>query len=111
MLTINVSVLVRADKARPKGNEFMALSPRQKKTVMKKHQRHDKDSGSAEVQIALLTKKIDKLVKHLKTSPKDNHSRRGLLGMISQRKKLMKHLKNKDDKKYAKVIKELNLKG
>ncbi len=78
---------------------------------MKGHQRHDKDSGSAEVQIALFTRKIDELVRHLKNNPKDNHSRRGLLGMISQRKKLLKHLKENNEAEYKKVTKALGLKA
>ena len=89
----------------------MALSARQKTNATKKFQRHEKDSGSAEYQIALFTAKIKKLVSHLKKSPKDKHSRRGLLGMVSQRKKLMKYLKAHDEKKYKKTIKNLGLKG
>lgn len=89
----------------------MALSARQKNNVTKKFKRHETDSGSAEYQIALFTAKIKKLVSHLKKNAKDKHSRRGLLGMVSQRKKLMKFLKENDEKKYKKVIKELELKG
>lgn len=89
----------------------MALTSRQKKNTIKNHQRHAKDSGSAEVQIALFSRKIDSLVKHLRKSPKDKHSRRGLLGMIAQRKKLLKYLKAADEKKYKKVTKQLGLKS
>jgi len=89
----------------------MALSPRQKKNATKTFQRHEKDSGSAEYQIALFTAKIKKLVSHLKKNPKDKHSRRGLLGMVSQRKKLLKFLKAQDEKKYKKTIKSLEIKG
>ena len=89
----------------------MALSKLQKQRVTKKFQNHEKDSGSAEYQIALFSEKIKKLVAHLKKNPKDTHSRRGLLGMVQQRKKLMSYLRNTDEKKYAKIVKELKLKG
>ena len=89
----------------------MALSKNQKQKVTKSVKRHDKDTGSAEYQIALFTEKIKKLVSHLKKNPKDKHSRRGLLGMVSHRKKLMKYLKENDEKVYAKITKELNIKG
>ena len=89
----------------------MALSARQKTNVTKKFQRHEKDSGSSEFQIALFTAKIKQLISHLKKNPKDKHSRRGLLGMVSQRKKLLKFLKTNNEKKYKKVIKDLDLKG
>lgn len=89
----------------------MGLSARQKSNATKKFRRHEKDSGSAEFQIALFTAKIKKLISHLKKNPKDKHSRRGLLGMVSQRKKLLKYLKGSDEKKYKKVIKDLDLKG
>lgn len=89
----------------------MSLTQKQKTKVTKTFKRHEKDSGSAEYQIALFTEKIKQLVSHLKTNPKDKHSRRGLLGMVSQRKKLMKYLKTTNEKIYAKVIKNLNLKG
>jgi small subunit ribosomal protein S15 len=89
----------------------MALTKKVKQRITKKHKRHDKDSGSAEYQIALFTEKIKKLSSHLKKNPKDKHSRRGLLGMVQQRKKLQKHLKNKDEVAYNKLIKNLGIKG
>lgn len=89
----------------------MSLSKTQKTKATKAYKRHEQDSGSAEYQIALFTEKIKKLVSHLQINPKDKHSRRGLLGMVSQRKKLMKYLKANNEKIYAKVIKTLNLKG
>lgn len=89
----------------------MALSKLQKQRATKNLRRHDSDTGSAEYQIALFTEKIKKLVSHLKKNPKDKHSRRGLLGMVQQRKKLMQFLKSADEKKYSKVIKGLGLKG
>ncbi len=88
----------------------MALTKQAKKRVTKKFQRHAKDSGSAEYQIALFTEKIKKLASHLKKNPKDKHSRKGLLGMVQQRKKLQKHLKNKDEVSYNKIVKDLGIK-
>lgn len=86
------------------------LTKRQKQNVMKDLQIHDSDTGSADVQIGLLTKKITELSSHLKKNPKDNHSRRGLLKMVSRRKKLLAYLAKTDVKKYEKVIKKLGLK-
>ncbi|MFH1671380.1 MAG: 30S ribosomal protein S15, partial [Candidatus Portnoybacteria bacterium] len=63
-----------------------------------------------EVQVAILTEEIAELAKHLKKHPKDNHSRRGLLGMVAKRKKLLDYLKKEDEKKYVKVVKKLGLK-
>ncbi len=88
----------------------MALTARQKKNTMKNLQRHQNDTGSAEVQIAILTRRINELVKHLKKNAKDKHSRKGLLGMISKRRKLLAYLKNTNEKLYKKVLKETGLK-
>lgn len=71
---------------------------------------HDKDTGSPEVQISILTKKIDELASHLKKNPKDNHSRRGLLGMVADRQAHIKYLSKKDPKRYSAVAKKLELK-
>lgn len=73
--------------------------------------KHDKDVGSAEVQIAVLTARIAELTEHLKTHKKDNHSRRGLLQMVGKRKKLLKYLRDNDFKAYEKTLKEHNLRG
>jgi small subunit ribosomal protein S15 len=89
----------------------MALSKQQKEKITKKYKNHTKDSGSAEYQIALFTEKIKQLTSHLKTNPKDKHSRKGLLGMVQQRKKLLQYLKKRDGEKYEKIIKELSIKG
>jgi len=70
---------------------------------------HDKDTGSADVQIALLTHRINDLTKHLQKFKKDHSSRRGLLMMVAQRKKLQEYLKNSDSARYDKVIQKLNL--
>ena len=77
---------------------------------MKKTQRHDADTGSPESQVAVLTKRIDELASHLKKNHKDNHSRRGLLQMVADRRKHLKYLEGKDAKAYNKLIKALGLK-
>jgi len=89
----------------------MALTKKQKDTVTKGVKRHETDSGSPEYQIALFTEKIKKLTTHLKKNKKDFHSRRGLLKMVSKRKKLMGYLQKTDEKSYKKLIKKLELKG
>ena len=86
------------------------LSKRQKANTLKEVQRHDTDSGSAEAQVALLTKKINELAKHLKKNAKDFHSRRGLLQMVADRRKHLKYLERKDPKAYQALIKKLGLK-
>jgi len=86
------------------------LKPTKKSKLIKEYKRHEKDTGSSEVQIAIFTKQIEELSKHLKKHPKDNHSRRGLLKMVTKRKRLLDYLKEEDEKKYNKVIKKLGLK-
>ena len=86
------------------------LKPRKKSNIIKKHKMHAKDSGSADVQIALLTERIKELTKHLKKHKKDNHSRRGLLQIVAKRKKLLTFLQRTDEKRYNKIIKKLKLK-
>lgn len=86
------------------------LKSRQKSNIIKEYQLHEKDTGSADVQVAILTKEIARLTQHLKKHPKDNHSRRGLLKMVSRRKKLLEFLQKDDEKRYQKVIKKLGLK-
>ncbi len=89
----------------------MALNNKQKTKVTKDVKRHDKDTGSPEYQIALFTETIKKLTTHLKKNAKDFHSRRGLLKMVSKRKKLMQYLEKTNEKAYKALIKKLNLKG
>lgn len=86
------------------------LTKTKKAKIIKDVQVHDKDTGSPEVQIALLTKNIDALAAHLKKNPKDNHSRRGLLGMVAERQKTLKYLAKKDPKRHAVVVKKLDSK-
>jgi len=78
--------------------------------LIKKYQTHKKDTGSTEVQVAMLTEKILELAKHLKKHAKDSDSRRGLLMMVGKRRKLLNYLKKSDPKKYDKLIKDLGLK-
>ncbi len=86
------------------------LKPTKKSKIIKDHKIHEKDTGSSDVQIAIFTKQIEELAKHLKKHPKDNHSRRGLLKMVAKRKKLLDFLRGEDEKRYNKVIKKLGLK-
>lgn len=85
------------------------LKTKDKKKIVEAHRAHEKDTGSAGVQIALLTKQIDELTGHLKKHPKDNHSRRGLLTMVSKRKKFLAYLQKKDKASYERLIKKLGL--
>ncbi len=87
----------------------MALTKDVKNEILKKFRVHEKDTGSPEVQIALLTKRINELNEHFKTHKKDYHSRRGLLKLVGRRKRLLEYLKRKDYDRYKKLIKELSL--
>ena len=89
----------------------MALTGKQKDKVTKEVKRHDKDTGSPEYQVALFTEQIKKLTAHLKKNTKDFHSRRGLLKMVSKRKRLLDYLKKTNEKNYKALIKKLELKG
>ena len=78
--------------------------------MIEKFRVHDKDTGSSDVQIAILSEEITRLAEHLKKHPKDNHSRRGLLQMVAQRKRLLTFLSRDNEERYLKVIKKLGLK-
>ncbi len=86
------------------------LSTKQKTKLIEKSRTHEKDTGSTEVQVALVSQEITRLAEHLKQHSKDNHSRRGLLGMVARRKKLLDYLRGKDPKRYILTIKKLGLK-
>jgi small subunit ribosomal protein S15 len=86
------------------------LIPEEKEKIIKKYKIHETDTGSAQVQIALLTEEIKRLVLHLKKHPKDFHSKRGLLKMVDKRRKFLKYLKEKDIKGYNSIVKEIGLK-
>ena len=87
----------------------MALSKENKKLIIEKYKLHEHDSGSPEVQIALLTERIRTLTDHFKIHKNDHHSRRGLLKMVGQRRRLLDYLKNKSADNYKTLIKELEL--
>jgi small subunit ribosomal protein S15 len=86
------------------------LKKETKAELIKEHGIHKKDTGSSDVQIALLSKEIDALVEHLKEHPKDLHSKRGLIRMVIKRKKLLAYLKTEDEKRYKDVVKKMGLK-
>ncbi len=86
------------------------LTKNKKAKVIKEAQVHDKDTGSPEVQVAILTKKIDELASHLKKHPKDIHSRRGLLGMVAERQAHLRYILKKDPKRHAAIVKKLEAK-
>lgn len=85
------------------------ISKTKKVKIIKEAAIHDKDTGSPEVQISILTKRIEELSKHLKTNAKDNHSRRGLLAMVANRQAHMKYLEKKSPKRAAAIQKKLGL--
>jgi small subunit ribosomal protein S15 len=87
----------------------MALAKEDKQNVIKKFAREKGDTGSPEVQIALLSLSIDRLAGHLKEHKKDVHSRRGLLSMVAKRRRLLNYLKSSDDARYMALLKELKL--
>lgn len=87
----------------------MALTPEKKQQLIEKFRIHEKDTGSPEVQIAILTEKINNLTEHLRKHQKDFHSRRGLLMMVGKRKRLIEYLKNKNIERYRQIINALDL--
>ena len=86
------------------------LNTKKKQSIIKKNQIHVKDTGSPEVQVAILSTQIEELAKHLKKHKKDNHSRRGLLKVIAKRRRILNYLQKLDEKRYKKLIKDLGLK-
>lgn len=85
---------------------------KEKKTgIIEKYQKHEKDTGSTEVQIAILTGRINEINEHLKKNPKDHHSRRGLMKMVGQRKGLMKYMQSKNLEAYRALIADLGIRG
>lgn len=87
----------------------MSLDTVKKKQIIESYKIHDHDTGSPEVQVALLTERITYLTEHFKTHKKDHHSRRGLLKLVAQRKRLLNYLKTADKNRYEKVIENLGL--
>lgn len=89
----------------------MSKVEERKDVIIGKYKLHDKDTGSPEVQIAIFTERIEELSSHLKKNKKDNHSRRGLLGIVSKRKRLLSYLKREDEKRYKSIARKLGLKA
>jgi len=87
----------------------MALNTEEKAQVVKKFALHEGDTGSPEVQIALLSKQIDELTEHLKVHKKDNHSRRGLLQIVGKRRRLLQYLKDSEEERYNALAKKLKI--
>lgn len=87
----------------------MALATETKQEIILRYRLHEDDTGSPEVQIAILTERINQLTEHLKIHKKDHHSRRGLLKMVGQRRRLLNYLKSKDVQRYQIIIKHLGL--
>ncbi|MBR3883064.1 MAG: 30S ribosomal protein S15 [Clostridia bacterium] len=87
----------------------MNMTKERKQEIINTHKREENDTGSPEVQIALLTERITELTEHLKVHQKDNHSRRGLLKMIGKRRNLLNYLAEKDVNRYREIVKKLSL--
>ena len=89
----------------------MPLNKEEKENIVSKFGENNTDTGSSSVQIALLTSRIRQLTEHMNNNKKDNHSRRGLVMLVGQRKRLIKYLRRKDLEKYEKVVNELKIRG
>ncbi|NLC57871.1 MAG: 30S ribosomal protein S15 [Armatimonadetes bacterium] len=87
----------------------MPLEQTKKQAIIGQHKKHEQDTGSPEVQIALLTARINQLTEHLRTHKKDHHSRRGLLMMVGHRRRLLNYLSNKDIERYRALVAALGL--
>ena len=87
----------------------MSITPERKEAVIKEHARAEGDTGSPEVQVAILTDRIKTLTEHFKTHAKDNHSRRGLLMMVNKRRSLLDYLRREDETRYTDLIAKLGL--
>ena len=89
----------------------MSITRENKKKIISKFAINKNDTGSSEVQIAVLSERITNLIEHFKNHKHDNHSKRGLLAMVNKRKKLLSYLSKKDESKYQEIIKKLNIRG
>ena len=89
----------------------MSITKENKKDLINKFSKNEKDTGSAGVQIAVLTERIKNLTEHFKTHNKDNHSKRGLVSLVNKRKKLLNYLSKKNKSEYSDLIKKLNIRG
>ena len=89
----------------------MSVKKETKKELINKFSLTENDTGSAEVQIAIISERINNLIEHFKTHKHDNHSKRGLVALVNNRKKLLSYVSRKDNKRYKELIKELNIRG
>ncbi len=89
----------------------MSITKENKKNIINEFSKNEKDTGSAGVQIAVLTERIKNLTEHFKTHNKDNHSKRGLVSLVNKRKKLLNYLSKKNKSEYSDLIKKLNIRG
>ena len=89
----------------------MSITKDTKKEIISKFANNEKDTGSAQVQIAVLSERITNLTEHFKLHKRDNHSKRGLLALVNKRKKLLSYISRKDNKIYKEIIKELKIRG
>ena len=89
----------------------MSITKESKKEIISIFATNEKDTGSAEVQIAVISERIKNLTDHFKNHNHDNHSKRGLLALVNKRKKLLNYLSKKDESKYQEIIKKLNIRG
>ena len=89
----------------------MSLNTEEKQSLINEHQSHESDTGSAEIQVAMLSKRISKLSGHLQNNIHDFSSRQGLLKMIGQRKRLLNYIKGKSEKRYSELISKLSIRG
>jgi len=91
------------------GKELMSITKEKKEELIGTYKKHEKDTGSPEVQIAILTERISNLTEHFKTHNKDHHSRRGLLKLVGQRRRLLDYLRQKDIERYREIIGKLGI--
>ena len=89
----------------------MSITRDTKQNLISKFAINEKDTGSAEVQVAILSERINNLTEHFKEHKHDNHSKTGLIAMVNRRKRLLKYISNKDNQKYKEIIKELKIRG
>ena len=89
----------------------MSINKETKTNIINEFSKNDKDTGSASVQIAVISERIKNLTEHFKTHKKDNHSKRGLVALVNKRKKLLNYLSKKNNSEYLELIKKLNIRG
>jgi small subunit ribosomal protein S15 len=109
------TISIRSSRAKAQGSQpvrkepLMSITPERKQTLVKEYATKPSDTGSPEVQVAILTERIANLTEHFKTHVKDNHSRRGLLKLVSQRRSLLDYVKARDEPRYKSLIERLGI--